>query len=84
MRFAGFLRVKSILGIPTFREPCNPLHQDEEQPDTELFLRVVSFLYYATCWSDKGEKRELWGGGSGGIDQSSITGKMIFHILFML
>ena len=41
--------------MPTFREPCSPLHQSEEQPDTELFL-----LYYAACWSDRegeGKKR---------------------------
>ncbi|EGI57988.1 hypothetical protein G5I_13966 [Acromyrmex echinatior] len=25
---------RSILGMPTFREPCSPLHQGEEQPDT--------------------------------------------------
>ena len=28
MHFAGFLR--SILGMPTFREPCNPLYQGKE------------------------------------------------------
>ncbi|KYN29949.1 hypothetical protein ALC57_00595 [Trachymyrmex cornetzi] len=27
--------------MPTFREPCSPLHQGEEQSDTELFLRAV-------------------------------------------
>jgi len=25
---------RSILGMPMFREPCSPLHQGEEQPDT--------------------------------------------------
>ena len=42
MCFAGFLRVKSILGMSMFREPCS--HQDEEQPDTEL--SSGSFLLY--------------------------------------
>jgi len=42
---------RSILGMPTIREPCNPLHQSEEQPVTEPFL-----LYYAT-WSGGGKKR---------------------------
>ncbi|KYN41494.1 hypothetical protein ALC56_04099 [Trachymyrmex septentrionalis] len=44
--------------MSTFREPCNPLYQDEEQPDTELFLRAVPFyimlfyiMLYAVCWS---------------------------------
>jgi len=38
-----------------FREPCSPLHQGEES-DTELFLRVVPFMYYATCWSSEGKE----------------------------
>ncbi|EGI65476.1 hypothetical protein G5I_06036 [Acromyrmex echinatior] len=25
----------SILDVPTFRGPCSPLHQGEEQPDTD-------------------------------------------------
>ncbi|KYQ54039.1 hypothetical protein ALC60_07051, partial [Trachymyrmex zeteki] len=33
----------SILEMPTFREPCSPLHQGDEQPDTRLFLQVVPF-----------------------------------------
>jgi len=36
---------RSILGMPMFRESCSSLHQGEEQPDTELFLRVISLLY---------------------------------------
>jgi len=36
---------RSILGMPMFREPCSSLHQGEEQPDTELFLRVIPLLY---------------------------------------
>ncbi|KYN28712.1 hypothetical protein ALC57_01674, partial [Trachymyrmex cornetzi] len=32
---------KSILGMPTFREPCSPLHQGEEQPDTKLLLLAL-------------------------------------------
>ena len=30
--------------MSTFREPCSPLHQGEEQRDTELFLRAVPFI----------------------------------------
>ncbi|KYN43689.1 hypothetical protein ALC56_01951, partial [Trachymyrmex septentrionalis] len=26
---------RSIFGMPIFREPCSPLHQGEEQPDTD-------------------------------------------------
>ncbi|KYN26863.1 hypothetical protein ALC57_03765 [Trachymyrmex cornetzi] len=32
---------KSILEMQTFREPCSPLHQGEEQRDTGLFLQAV-------------------------------------------
>ena len=40
---------KSILGMPMFREPCSPLHQGEEQPDTvsnvdNFYLDI--FLFY--------------------------------------
>ena len=48
MRSQVFSVSRSILGMPTFHESCSPLHQSEEQPDTEL-LRVVPFIYYATC-----------------------------------
>ncbi|KYN11082.1 hypothetical protein ALC57_16783 [Trachymyrmex cornetzi] len=44
MRFAGFSVSRSILEMPTFHEPCSPLHQGEEQPDTELFLQAVPFF----------------------------------------
>jgi len=44
MRFVDFLRVP-ILGMPTFRESSSSLHQDEEKPDIELFLRIVPLLY---------------------------------------
>jgi len=68
---------RSILGIPTFCEPCNSLYQSEEQPDTELFL-----LYYATCWSSGGKKRiGVEGGGEvGEISRSSITGRIPYFI----
>ncbi|KYN18393.1 hypothetical protein ALC57_09268 [Trachymyrmex cornetzi] len=29
--------------MPTFHEPCSPLHQGEGQSGTELFLRAVPF-----------------------------------------
>jgi len=76
----------SILGMPTFCEPCNPFYL------AVYFIRarILScssgpfLLYYATCWSDRGKEencgwRERWK-----IDQSSITRRMVFHILFML
>ncbi|KYN37571.1 hypothetical protein ALC56_07770, partial [Trachymyrmex septentrionalis] len=31
---------RSILGMSTFREPCSPLHQGEEQPDTKYIPRI--------------------------------------------
>ena len=77
---------RSILGLPTFRELCNPLHQGEEQLDSELSLRkpeAVPFLDFATCWSGGG-KEENCRGEEGGMNRSSITGRIIFHILFML
>ena len=66
--------------------PCRVLHQGEEQPDTELFLWAVPFILLVGVM---GRKRKLWMGGEGKgweeeIDRSSISGRMIFHILFML
>ena len=49
----------SILDVPTFRGPCSPLHQGEEQPDTELFLQVLPF--YVTLLVEVGD----FGGGGG-------------------
>jgi len=78
---------KSILEMPTFHKPCNPLHQSEE-PDTELFLWAVPF--YTLLIGVVGGKKRTMGEGDrgrkrrGGIGQSSITGRMAFHILFML
>jgi len=43
--------------MPTFREPCSPLHQDKEQPDTELFLRVVPLLYITLLVGMEEKKR---------------------------
>ncbi|EGI65480.1 hypothetical protein G5I_06032 [Acromyrmex echinatior] len=37
----------SILDVPTFRGPCSPLHQGEEQPDTELFLQSEGCSVFA-------------------------------------
>ena len=78
-----------ILGMPTLREPYSPLHQGEEQSDTGLFLRGSGpfFLYYAIRWIGRGKKENCgWrkGGEVEEIGQSSITGRMVFHILFML
>jgi len=56
MRFVGFLRVQILV----MRFVNLAVHQGEEQPDTELFLQVVPFIYYATCWSGE-EKVENCG-----------------------
>jgi len=62
--FCGFSPCPDpILEMPTFRKPCSPLHQDEEQSDTELFLRIVPFIYYAT-WKGEGKVENCrWGRG---------------------
>jgi len=84
MRFAGFLCVQ-ILEMPTFCEPCIPLHQTEEQPDTELFLRVVPFYIMLLVGVMGGKKRIVRE-----IGLSSITGRMVLfylccsHYLFRL
>jgi len=71
--------------MPIFHEFCSPFHQGEEQPDTELFLQAIPFIYYATCWSSEG-KVENCGKGEerGGENRSSITRRIVFHILFIL
>ncbi|KYN12230.1 hypothetical protein ALC57_15627 [Trachymyrmex cornetzi] len=66
MRFAGFSR--SILEMPTFRDPRSPLHQGEEQPDTELFLQAVPF-YITLLVGVGGEGEEVVGERGGGIVQ---------------
>jgi len=47
--------------MPTFRESCNSLPQGE-QPDTELFLRVVPFLYITLLGVMEGKKKIVSGG----------------------
>jgi len=49
---------RSILGMPTFREPCNPLHH-RSRLDTELFLRFFLLLFVGVVGE---ERRELWEG----------------------
>jgi len=78
---------KSILGMPTFREPCSSLHQGKEQLNTELFLRIIPLLYITLLVRVVEGKKRIVGrewGGVGEIDQSSLTGRIIFHILFIL
>ncbi|KYN15223.1 hypothetical protein ALC57_12556, partial [Trachymyrmex cornetzi] len=59
---------RSILEMPTFREPCNILHQGKEQPDTELFFQAVPF--YITLLVEvvgvSGEGEGIVGGERGG------------------
>jgi len=64
------------IGISTFRESCNLLHQGEE-PDTELSL----LLYYATCWyGGRKEENCEWGEEEvGEIGHSSIN-DFIFYL----
>jgi len=59
-----------------------PLHQGEEQLDTELSCRAVPFILRFVGVVEG--KRELGVGGGGEISRSLITERMIFHILFML
>ncbi|KYN28874.1 hypothetical protein ALC57_01838, partial [Trachymyrmex cornetzi] len=41
---------RSILEMATFREPCSPLHQDEEQPDTaNATANLLNRLSCTTC-----------------------------------
>ena len=55
---------KSILGMPTFREPCSPLHQGEKQPDIELFSPGRSF--YITLLVGVVKRKKIIVGGAGG------------------
>jgi len=70
---------RSILGMPMFRKFCSPLHQGEEQPDTEMFLWAILFISrYLLEWGrGRGEKNYGSGGGGKGrkINQSSIRGE---------
>ena len=79
---------RSILGMPTFRESCSSLYQgkvQEEQPDTELFLRVVPLLYITLVGVVEEKKRIVSeSGGMAEIGQSLLTGRIVFHILLML
>ena len=57
--------------MPMFREPCSPLHQDEEQLDIELFLRVAPFIsHYLLEWWRK--RKEL-------LDGKEEKGKSVFN-----
>jgi len=56
-----------------------------EEPDeepTELFLRVIPFIMLLV--GIVGEKKRIVDEDGGEIGQSSTTGRMVFHILFML
>jgi len=78
---------RSILGMPTFlRKLCSSPHQGEEQPDTELFLRVVPLLYVTLLVGVAERKKRIVAGEGkmGEIGQSSLTGRIVFHILLML
>ena len=60
--------------MPTFREPCSPLHQSEEQLDTELFLRVIPFLYITLFVGVLERKKKIVGGG-----REERWGKSVFN-----
>jgi len=62
------------------------LHQGEEQPDTELFLRVGGTPFYILryLWSDEGEEENCGGWGKDGGNRSVLINWIVFHILFML
>jgi len=80
---------RSILGMPTFHEPCSSLHQGEEQPDAELFLWVVPFLYIMLLVGVVGGKEENcgWRGEREEmrkIDQSSIIGRSFSYFIYVV
>jgi len=70
---------RSILGIPTFHEPL-AVHFIRARNSLILSCFSRPFLLYYTIWSD-GRKEEKCEWGK--IDQSLITGRMVFHILFI-
>jgi len=72
---------RSILGMLTFRGSCNPFHQGEEHSDIELFFWVSRSFYITLLVEVVGRRRELWIEEVEEIDRSSITGRMVFHIL---
>ncbi|EGI61746.1 Dehydrogenase/reductase SDR family member 7 [Acromyrmex echinatior] len=58
----------SILDVPTFRGPCNPLHQGEEQPDTmsiRLLLALMKWTARPTKPSLKGKTVWITGASTG-------------------
>jgi len=59
MRFTFPPYSDPFLEYQRFREPCNPLHQGEEQPDTELFLQAVPFIL---CYLLVEGKKRIVGG----------------------
>ncbi|KYQ47768.1 hypothetical protein ALC60_13193, partial [Trachymyrmex zeteki] len=48
---------RSILGMPTFREPCSPLHQGEKQPDTVSASYCIRLLLILMKWTARFTKR---------------------------
>jgi len=60
------------------------VHQDEEQPDTELFLQVVLLLHITLLVGVVERKKRIVGGVGVMRNQSSLTGRIVLHILFML
>jgi len=63
--------------MPTFHEPCSSLHQNKEQPDIELFFRILLLLYiYATCWSNGGKEENCgWEVGGRGGEKSVLINR---------
>ena len=55
-----------------FREPCSPLHQGEEEPDTELFLRAVLLYITLLVGVVGGKKRIVGEKGEGGGENWSV------------
>ena len=82
MRFASFFRVQ-IHSWNANVEPCNPLHQGDEQSDTKMFLLVIPFLYYSTCWSSGG-KEENCGGEGGDEENRSVLNNQENSFLYLI
>ena len=83
MRFVGFLRLNRFLECH-FVNFAVHLYQDKEQSNTEMFLRVVPFILLYLLEGKKRIVVEGEGEEVKEIDRFSITGRMVFHILFIL
>jgi len=62
---------RSILGMSTFREPCNPFHQNEEQLDT--VPPGSSFFFYIMLLGMVEGKKKIVAGERGERWEKSVS-----------